>query len=42
MDYIDVDNNVETWRRGGITTRYLPVYVAPTRAATPVPVQMAV
>lgn len=41
MDYIDVDNAVESWRRGGITTRYLPVHVAPTRAVTPVPVHLA-
>ena len=39
LDYIDVENNVEGWRRGGITTRFQPTPTLPTRAATPVPVQ---
>ena len=40
MDYIDVANNVESWRRGGLSTRFLPVSVQPTRAVTPVPVHL--
>ena len=37
FDYIDMPNNAESWRRGGISARFQPVPVAPTMAATPVP-----
>jgi hypothetical protein len=37
MSFIDMPNVAESWRRGGITTRFVPVSTAPTRAATPVP-----
>lgn len=39
FDYIDMPNNVEEWRRGGVSTRFQPVAISPVRAATPVPVQ---
>lgn len=40
MDYIDVPTAVEANRRGGESTRFVPVWTAPTRAATPVPTQI--
>lgn len=33
----DVDPIAESWRRGGISTRNVPVSVAPTRSATQAP-----
>ena len=39
MSFIDVPCAAESWRRGGITTRFQPVPTTPSRAATPVPAQ---
>lgn len=41
MDYIDVPTETESWRRGGVTTRFQPIMTPPTRAVTSVPVQYA-
>lgn len=37
MDFIDVPPVAESWRRGGISTRFVPVSTEPTRAATQAP-----
>ena len=41
MDYIDVEPAAESWRRGGVTTRFQPIPTQPTRAVTAIPVQYA-
>ena len=37
FDYIDMPNNAESWRRGGISARFSPVVAEPMRATTPIP-----